>query len=100
MSHAIHWTTSTELIALDVTPEEPLRGGHAGVRLGEARNPGPVEHERDLAEEEHSARRTRTNEAGDAVPGSQDSITRGVQNLLLGDILAVQPDEVNTELRR
>ena len=35
-------------------------------------NPGPTEYERDCAEE-RCARRTRTNEAGDAAPGSQDS---------------------------
>ena len=34
-------------------------GGYAGVRLGEAQNPGPTEHERDLAEEEPSVCRTR-----------------------------------------
>ena len=71
-------------------PGRNLRGtapGYAGVRLGEARNPGPVEHERDHAEEP-SARRTRICEAGDAVPGSHDSITRGVRNLHLADVPA------------
>ena len=47
-------------------------GGYAGVRLGEARNPKPATHERDRT-------------AGDSVPGSQDSITRGVQNLQLSE---------------
>ena len=54
-------------------------------------NPAPTEHERDHAEEEPSARRTRINEAGDAVPGSQDSISRGAQNLQLADLPAAQP---------
>ena len=56
------------------------------MRLGEAQNPRPAEHERDSAQEEPSPRRTRINEAGDAVPGCQDSITRGVQNLQLADV--------------
>ena len=38
------WTTSTKLFALDVTSEEPHHGGYAGVRLGEAQNPGPADH--------------------------------------------------------
>ena len=41
--------------------------GYAGVRLGEERNPGPAEHERDHAEEP-SARQTSMNEAGNQVP--------------------------------
>ena len=69
---------------MDVTLEEPSHGGYAGARLGEAQNPGPTAHERDR-EEERSARRTRINEAGDAAPGSQDSITQKVQNLQLTD---------------
>ena len=47
--------------------------------LGEARYPGPAEHERDHTLEPH-ARRARINQAGDAVPGSQDSTARGVQH--------------------
>ena len=39
-------------------------GGYAGVRLGEARNPGPATHERDRAAEERNARQRRVNEAG------------------------------------
>ena len=74
--HISRWTTSTELVALDVTLEEPLHGGYAGVRLGEAQNPGPTEHKRDLSERKPSARRTRFDEAGDAVPGSQAAIDR------------------------
>ena len=72
-----------ELVALDITSEEPH---HGRVRLGEAQNRGPAEHERDSAQEEPCPWRTRSDEAGDAVLGSQDSITRGVQNLQLGDI--------------
>ena len=53
------------------------------MRLGGAQHPGPAEHERDHAEEEPSARRTSIDEASNAVPGSQDSITRRVQNLQL-----------------
>ena len=75
--------------ALDVTLEEPPHGGCAEVRLCEAQKPGPTEHERDLVEE-LCARRTRINEAGDAAPGSQDSITRGPRNLQLTDTLATQ----------
>ena len=60
-------------LLLNVTLEEPSHGGYAGVRVGEAQNLGPIAHERDRAEE-RSACRTRINEAGDAVPGSQDSI--------------------------
>ena len=60
-------------------------GGYAGVRLGEARNPGPAAHERDRVAEERIARQRRINELCDSVPGSQDSITRGVQKLQLTD---------------
>ena len=61
------------------------------MRLGEAQTPGPTEHERDSVQEELSSRRTRINEAGDALPGSQDPITRGVQNPQLADVPAAQP---------
>ena len=60
-------------------------GGYVGVRLGEARNLGPATHDRDRAAEQRDAGLRRINEAGDPVPGSQDSITRGIQNLQLGD---------------
>ena len=36
-------------------------------------------------------RKTRIDEAGDAVPGCQDSITRGVRNLQLTDVPTAQP---------
>ena len=72
--------TSTQLVPLNVTLEEPLHGGYAGVRVGEVQNPRPAAHERNRAEE-RCARRTRINETGDAAPGSQISITRGAQNL-------------------
>ena len=79
---------STQLKAQDVTLEEPLHGGYAGVRLGEAQNPGPAAHERDAADET-CARQTRNNEAKkNAAPGSLDSMT---QNLQLTDIPAGQP---------
>ena len=55
-------------------------GGYAGVRLGEARNPGPATHERDRAAEERNARQRRVNEAGDSVPGSQDALVRRVSS--------------------
>ena len=82
-AHVIQWTISTKLFTLDVTSGEPQQEGFEGVRLGE--------HERDSAREEPSPRRTRMNEAGDAVHGSQDSITRGVRNLQLADVPAAQP---------
>ena len=63
---------------------------HAGVRLGEAPNPGPAAQERDRVAEERNARQRRINEAGDSVPGSQESITRGVQNLQLTGTPATQ----------
>ena len=57
-------------------------GGYAGVRLGEAQNPGPATNDRDQATAEQcTANLRRINEARDSVPGSQDSVTRGVQNL-------------------
>ena len=80
-AHVMQRKISTQLFALDVTSGEPHQGGYAGVRLGEAQNPQPAEHERDNAEEEPCPHRTRINEAGDAVPGSQHSTTRGTQNL-------------------
>ena len=67
-------------------------GGYAGVRLGEAQNQRPADHERHSAQEEPCPRRARISEAVDAVPQSQDSITRKVQNLQLADISAAQPD--------
>ena len=73
----------------NVLLEELSHGGYAGVRVGEAQNPGPALHKIGSAEE-RSARRTRINEAGDAVPGSQDSITRIVQNLQLADTPATK----------
>ena len=73
----------------DVTLKEPPHGGYAGVRTGEAQNLGPAAHKKNCAEE-RCARRTRINEAGDGAPGSQDSITRGVQNLQLSDTPATQ----------
>ena len=69
----------------------PHPGGYVGVRLAEAQNPGPADHERDSAQEETCPRRSRINESGDATPGSQESITRGVQNLQLADVPAAQP---------
>ena len=42
---------------------------------------GPADHEKDSAEEEPCPQRTRINEAGDAVPGSEGSITQGIRNL-------------------
>ena len=51
--HAIQFFT------LDVTSGERHQKGYAGVRLGEAQNPGPAEHGRDSAQEEPSPRRTR-----------------------------------------
>ena len=46
---------------------------------------GPATHERDRAAQEHIARQRRIDEAGDSVPGSQDSGTQGVENLQLTD---------------
>ena len=90
LAHVVRLTNSTELIALDVTLEEPPHGGCAGVRLGEAQNPEPAAHERDVAGEP-CVRRTRINDAGDAAPGSQFSITRRVQNLQLTGTPPAQP---------
>ena len=61
--------TSTELVAFDVTSEERHHGAYAGVRVGEAQNPGPADHESDSAQDEPWIR---IHEAGDAVPGSLD----------------------------
>ena len=66
-------------------PLNDFAHGYASVRLGEARNPGPATHDRDRAAEQRNARHKRINEAGDSVPGSQDSRVRRVQNLQLGD---------------
>ena len=60
------------------------------MRLGEAKNPGPAAHKRDVAEEP-CARRPRINEARDAAPRSQDSTKWRVQNLQLTDTAAAQP---------
>ena len=67
-------------------------GGYAGTRVGEAQNPGPATHDRDwTVTEQPNAAHTRINDAGDSVPRSQDSVTRGVQNLSISDSLAVLP---------
>ena len=72
-------------------PEGPYPGGYAGVCMGEAQNRGPADHGRDSAQEEPCPRRTRIDEAGDAVPEIQHSITRRGQNLQLAGIPAEQP---------
>ena len=57
-------------------------GGYAGIRVGEAQNPGPATHDRDwTVTEQPNAAHRRINEAGDSVPSSQDSVTRGVRKL-------------------
>ena len=67
------------------------RGGYAGVRLKEAKNPFPATHDRDWAAAEQRIASPRSpNEAGDSVPGSQGSVTRGVRNLQISDTLAIQ----------
>ena len=53
--------------------------------LGEARKTGLATHERNRAGEERIARQRLINEAGDSVPGSQDSFTPGVAYLQLTD---------------
>ena len=58
-------------LTLGATLEEPSHGGYAAEGVGEAQKPGPAPREGDITEE-RTARRTRINEAGDAVPGSQD----------------------------
>ena len=84
------WAVSAERFTLEDTLGQPHPGGYAGVRLGEAQNLGQAEYERDCILEP-SAHRTRINEAGDKDPGSQDSITRGVQNVQRGDVPPAQP---------
>ena len=63
-------------------------GGYAGTGVGEAQNPGPATHERDLDGSTPDATHRRISEAGDSVPSSQDSVTRAVQNLLISNSLA------------
>ena len=71
--------------------EGPHRGGYAGVRLrGKPDTQGPPISKETSPLEPH-ARQTRMNEAGDAVPGSQDSITRGVPSMQLVDTQVAQP---------
>ena len=70
-------------------PNTQGRGGYAGIRVGEAENPGPATYDRDCTGTEQSnASLWRINEAGDSVPNSQDSVTRGVQNLRISVSLA------------
>ena len=57
-----------------LAPLSDFAHGCAGVRFGEARNPGPATHDRDRTAEQRNARHRRINEAGDSVPGSQDSL--------------------------
>ena len=49
------------------------RGRYAGIRVGEAQNPGPATHQR--LDESNGAHK-RINEAGDSVPNNQASMTR------------------------
>ena len=79
------------LTLLDPRARRDQRGHTPGAYAGV----GPADYERDSAEEEPCSRRTRIGEAGDAVPGSQDSITRGIRNLQIADIPAAQPDGVD-----
>ena len=58
-----------------------LPGGYAGIRVGEAMNPGPATHERDWTDEQPDPAHWRINEAGGPVPSNQVSVTRAVQNL-------------------
>ena len=90
-AHVVEWTVSTKLFARGVTSQEPHQGGYAGVRLEKCRTQGQPNTKEITQKKNASARRTGINEAGDAVPGSQDSITRGVQNLQLADVPAAQP---------
>ena len=90
-AHVVEWTVSTKLFARGVTSQEPHQGGYAGVRLEKCRTQGQPNTKEITQKKNASARRTSINEAGDAVPGSQDSITRGVQNLQLADVPAAQP---------
>ena len=63
-------------------------GGYDGICVGEAENPGPATHARDWAvTEQPSATHRRIDEAGDQAPSSQDSVTRGIQNLCTSDSL-------------
>ena len=60
-------------------------GGYAGIRVGEAVNPGPATKERDWTDEQPNPTHRRINEAGDSVLSSQDAVTRAVQNLRISD---------------
>ena len=87
------WTANIARPPCAERPEGSHPGGYAGVRLGEAQNPGPAE--RDSAQNEPCPRRTRINEAGDADPGSQDFFTGGTHNPQLANIPAAQPDHAD-----
>ena len=86
-AHAVLWTTSTA--------EEPHHGGYAGsaewVRTSRPR-------QRPAAQEEPCPRRTRIDETGDPVPGSHDSITRGIRILQLANVPAAEPDRADRAL--
>ena len=67
------------------------RGGYARARLGEAQNLGPETHDRDwAAAEQRIASLRRITKTRNSVPSSQDSVTRGVQNLQISDTPAIQ----------
>ena len=71
--------------------DDRSHGGYAGVRLGEAQNLGSATHDKDrAAAEQRNASLRRISEAGDSVPSSQDSVTRGVQNLKISVTPATQ----------
>ena len=66
--------------------EHPESWKYAGIRVGEAQNPGPATHDGDwtITERPNAAHR-RINQAEDSIPSSQDSVTRAVQNLRISD---------------
>ena len=65
--------------------------GCAGNRVGEAQNPGPATHD------QPNAAHRRISDAGDSVPSSQESLTRGVQNFPCGTGSPASPATVNNE---
>ena len=61
--------------------------GYAGIRVGEAENPGPATHDRDwTVTEQPNATHRWINEAGDSVRSSQDSVNEGTGGRLCAEL--------------
>ena len=86
------WTADFARPLCAKRPERPYPRWIRGSALGRGATPRASRARKRSRRKQPFARRTLINETGDAVPGRQDSITRGIHKLQLADIPAAQPD--------